>query len=48
MVEPGSLLDVRDARELFPATANSAYFNTAAVGLASTAVSDAYHAFVDE
>jgi selenocysteine lyase/cysteine desulfurase len=40
--------DVREARDLFPATANGAYFNTAAVGLASRALVDAYHGFVDE
>ncbi len=40
--------DVREARRLFPATAARAYFNTAAVGLASRRLADAYHAFVDE
>ena len=34
--------------ELFPATEHAAYFNTAAVGLASEAVAAAYHGFVDE
>ncbi|NNF55715.1 MAG: aminotransferase class V-fold PLP-dependent enzyme [Acidimicrobiales bacterium] len=41
-------IDIRSARELFPATKHAAYFNTAAVGLASRAVTDAYHAYVDE
>jgi cysteine desulfurase / selenocysteine lyase len=41
-------MDVRDARELFPATRSAAYFNTAAVGLASTALIDAYDALVDD
>ena len=40
--------DVRDARLLYPATEQWAYFNTAAVGLASRSVADAYHAFVTE
>jgi selenocysteine lyase/cysteine desulfurase len=40
--------DVREGRRLFPATAARAYFNTAAVGLASQRLADAYHAFVDE
>lgn len=40
--------DVREARKLFPATTTSAYFNTAAVGLASTALTSAAHRFVDE
>ena len=44
----GSVVDVRDARELFPATAASAYFNTAAVGLASHALTSAFHRYVDE
>src|SRR5580765_7238584 len=43
-----SLGDVREARKLFPATETSAYFNTAAVGLASTALASAYHDFVNE
>ena len=33
---------------MFPATAARAYFNTAAVSLASRRLADAYHAFVDE
>ncbi len=39
---------IRRARELFPATENLAYFNTAAVGLASRALIDAYRHFADE
>jgi selenocysteine lyase/cysteine desulfurase len=40
--EEGSLtVDVRDARSLFPAAEEAAYFNTAAVSLASTALIDA-------
>lgn len=46
--EPGPVVDIRDARTLFPATANSAYFNTAAVGLASHRLTAAYHQYVDE
>lgn len=41
-------IDIREARDLFPATATSAYFNTAAVGLASKALTAAYHRYVDE
>ena len=40
--------DVRDARSLFPATGNAAYFNTAAVGLASRRLVTAYRAYLDE
>ena len=40
--------DIRDARRLFPATANLAYFNTASVGLASRQLAETYHRFVDE
>jgi cysteine desulfurase/selenocysteine lyase len=40
--------DVRDARLFYPATEQWAYFNTAAVGLASRSVADAYHAFLSE
>ena len=40
--------DIRSARELFPATRNVAYLNTAAVGLASTALADAYRGYLDE
>jgi cysteine desulfurase/selenocysteine lyase len=39
---------IRDARRLFPATADRAYFNTAATGLASRRLADSYHAFIDE
>lgn len=41
-------VDIRSAHKLFPATEHQAYFNTAAVGLASSAVAAAYHSFVDE
>lgn len=37
-----------EARRLFPATAGRAYFNTAAVGLASRRLADTYHEFIDE
>ncbi len=40
--------DVRAARGLFPVTSTTAYFNTAAVGLASRALQAAYHRYVDE
>ena len=40
--------DIRAARRFYPATEQWAYFNTAAVGLASRSVADAYHAFVSE
>ena len=40
--------DICDARRLFPATADWVYFNTAAVGLASRRLADAYHEFIDE
>jgi hypothetical protein len=40
--------DIRDARRLFPATADRAYFNTAATGLASQRLADRYHAFNHE
>ena len=46
--DPGSRLDIRGARSLFPATGKLAYFNTAAVGLASHALIAAYRSFVDE
>jgi cysteine desulfurase / selenocysteine lyase len=36
------------ARRLFPATAGRAYFNTAAVGLASRRLAETYHEFIDE
>jgi selenocysteine lyase/cysteine desulfurase len=40
--------DVREARRLFPATERVAYLNTAAVGLASRPLIDAYRGFLDE
>src|SRR5690349_8145628 len=40
--------DISEARRRYPATRELAYFNTAAVGLASTAVADAYRRYVDE
>ena len=46
--EPGAVVEIRDARSMFPATATSAYFNTAAVGLASRELTIAYHRYVDE
>jgi cysteine desulfurase / selenocysteine lyase len=39
---------MRAARALFPAAGEVAYFNTAAVGLASTVLTEAQHRFVDE
>src|SRR5262245_11749861 len=42
------ITDITEARALFPATERLAYFNTAAVGLASHALMAAYHSFVDE
>jgi selenocysteine lyase/cysteine desulfurase len=45
---PMPRLDVREARRSFPATASCAYFNTAAVGLASAALASAYHSCIDE
>ncbi len=40
--------DVRQARSLFPATDHAAYFNTAAVGLASLTLASAYQDYLDE
>jgi cysteine desulfurase/selenocysteine lyase len=40
--------DIHDARRLFPAAAQRAYFNTAAVGLASRQLAEAYHELIDE
>ncbi len=40
--------DITQARKSFPATHTTAYFNTAAVGLASSALSAAYHQYIDE
>jgi selenocysteine lyase/cysteine desulfurase len=45
---PQRARDVRDARLSYPATEEWAYFNTAAVGLASRLVADAYEAFLTE
>jgi selenocysteine lyase/cysteine desulfurase len=46
---PAALVaDICDARRLFPATAGRAYFNTAAVGLASRRLAGTYHEFIDE
>jgi cysteine desulfurase/selenocysteine lyase len=39
---------IGDARRLFPAAAGRAYFNTAAVGLASRQLAETYRAFIDE
>ncbi len=44
----GNIGDIREARGLYPATENAAYFNTAAVGLASRSVTGALHRYVDE
>jgi selenocysteine lyase/cysteine desulfurase len=46
--EQGGVPDITEARRLFPATAGRAYFNTAAVGLASTLLAETYRAAVDE
>jgi selenocysteine lyase/cysteine desulfurase len=47
-VVAGDVADVTEARGLFPATDSVAYFNTAAVGLASSATAAAYHRYVNE
>ena len=47
-VPAGQAAGIGDARRLFPATAGRAYFNTAAVGLASRRLADTYHQFIDE
>jgi selenocysteine lyase/cysteine desulfurase len=39
--------DIQNARQLFPATVDRAYLNTASVGLASRTLADTYHRFVD-
>src|SRR5437879_9031042 len=44
----GPVADVRGARGLFPATERAAYFNTAAVGLASRTLVAAYHSYIDD
>ena len=41
-------MEVREARSLFPATEKLTYLNTAAVGLASSALLDAYRGFIGE
>jgi selenocysteine lyase/cysteine desulfurase len=41
------MADIREARRLFPATADRAYLNTAAVGLASSRLAETYHRLVD-
>jgi selenocysteine lyase/cysteine desulfurase len=40
-------MDIGEARQQFPATRDRAYFNTAAVGLASRRLADTYHACID-
>ncbi len=47
-VPAAQVADICDARDLFPATAGRAYFNTAAVGLASRRLAGTYHEFIDE
>jgi len=44
----GAAPDIAEARRLFPATVGRAYFNTAAVGLASRRLAETYHHVVDE
>jgi cysteine desulfurase / selenocysteine lyase len=44
----GQVADVTEARRLFPATGSLAYFNTAAVGLTSSAAAEAYRSCVDD
>ena len=46
-IEPGSGGELREARNRFPATDGMAYFNTAAVGLASRALTATLHEEVD-
>jgi selenocysteine lyase/cysteine desulfurase len=41
-------VDIGEARRLFPATRDRAYFNTAAVGLASRRLAETYHACIDD
>jgi selenocysteine lyase/cysteine desulfurase len=41
-------VDLREARQLYPATGKAAYFNTAAVGLASRTLVATHHRFLDE
>src|SRR4051794_29024162 len=40
--------DIREARRNFPATVGRAYFNTAAVGLASRQLATTYHQIIDD
>jgi cysteine desulfurase/selenocysteine lyase len=48
MVDSGDgSVDIGEARQLFPATGDRAYFNTAAVGLASGRLRETYHACID-
>ena len=42
----GTFPELREARQLFPATAKAAYFNTAAVGLASRALAGALRDYI--
>jgi selenocysteine lyase/cysteine desulfurase len=44
----GRVPDIRVAPDLFPATARCAFFNTAAVGLASRRLADSYRELIDE
>src|SRR4051794_36182101 len=46
--DPAPSRDVRSARSRFPATANAAYFNTAATGLASRALVTALRQCIDQ
>ena len=48
MSEASTVGDIAEARQLFPATDTTAYFNTAAVGLASSSVAAAYHHYIDD
>jgi cysteine desulfurase/selenocysteine lyase len=48
MTSDAGVGDVRAARRLFPVTSTTAYFDTAAVGLASRDVQAAYRRFVDD
>ena len=41
------MLDLQAARRLFPTLGRQAYLNTAAVGLGSTRLHDAYRVFMD-
>jgi hypothetical protein len=43
----GRLPEIRVARDLFAATASCAFFNTAAVGLASRRLADSYGELID-